>query len=113
MTELEITKKERDIMFNCLKNIARSSNTPAYIRLLCNNAAKEAKELKKHISTNLENIIDDTPLKLNDKVKSIKNKICTYQITKFGPTIENIQLVDLTIIKIDSKDQTGIRFNFL
>lgn len=108
MTEIELIKKERDILFNCLKTIARSNNTPAYIRLLCNNAAKEAKKLKEeNLSINALSI-DNSPLKINDIVKSIKNKICTYKIIKFGPIIENIQLVDLSIVKIDNKDQSGI-----
>lgn len=114
MNELEIIKKQRDILFECLKTISKSSNTPEAIKMLCNNAAKKAKnilneEFPDSLDSSIPNIIEDTsPLKVGDKVKSLKNKICIYQIKEFGPIIENTQLVNLIIIKINHKDQSGL-----
>ncbi len=70
MSELEITKKQRDILFECLKFISKSSNTPNNIRILCNTAAKKAKEIVNNdFPESLDNIqvdisIDNSPLKV-------------------------------------------------
>ena len=74
MNELEIIKKQRDILFECLKTISKSSNTPEAIKTLCNNAAKKAKnilneEFPDSLDSSLPTIIEDTsPLKVGDKV---------------------------------------------
>lgn len=71
MSELEITKKQRDILFDCLKSIAKSSNTPTSIRTLCNTAAKKAKEIINNEfpesldnNVNINSSIDNSPLKV-------------------------------------------------
>lgn len=107
MEELEIVRKQRDILFNACKSIATNKKCPDWISKVLTTAAMNAKQLQKDVKTK-NDVKLSNELKLDAIVKSnIKNDDCVYKIINIGPEIQGVQLYDVIIIKGNATNPEG------
>lgn len=106
MTEIEIIRQQRDILFNSCKSVATDKKCPDWISKILSQAAMNAKKLQEGFVPNDTEI--SKTLELNAIVKSNKpNDTCLYKIINVGIIIQDVQLFDVVIVKGNSKNPEG------
>lgn len=110
MTELEIIRKQRDILFESCKKVATDKKCPDWIAKILGSAVVTARKLQETEKVESSNSLAlSKELALNAIVKSnISGDTCIYQIIRVGDVIQDIQLYDVKIIKGDSKNPDNL-----
>ena len=107
MTEIEIIRQQRDMLFNACKSVATDKKCPDWISKILSQAALNAKKLQENFVPSNEQQLSKT-LELNAIVKSNKpNDTCLYKIINVGLVVQDVQLFDVVIIKGNSQNPEG------
>ena len=107
MTEIEIIRQQRDMLFNACKSAATDKKCPDWISKILSQAAINAKKLQENFVPSNDMQISKT-LELNAIVRSNKpNDTCLYKIINVGMIIQDVQLFDVVIVKGNSKNPEG------
>ena len=110
MTELEIIRKQRDILFESCKKVATDKKCPDWIAKILGSAVTTARKLQE-----TEKVESTNPLALSKElaldaiVKSnISGDTCIYKIIRVGDVIQDVQLYDVQIVKGNSKNPDNL-----
>lgn len=107
MTEIDIIRQQRDILFNACKSVATDKKCPDWISKVLSTAAMNVKKIQEteKVETDIEL---SKALELNAYVKSNKpGDYCIYQIQKIGPEVQGVQLYDVVIVKGNATNPVG------
>ena len=107
MTEIDLVRKQRDLLFDACKSVATNKKCPDWISKILSTAAISAKKLQE-TSTIETDIVLSKEIGLNAYVKStIKDDHCIYQIKNVGPVVQDVQLYDVVIVKGNANNPEG------
>lgn len=110
MTEIEIIRQQRDILFESCKKVATDKKCPDWIAKILSSAVINIRKLQES-----EKIESSNPLALSKElaldaiVKSyISGDTCIYKIIRVGDVIQDVQLFDVQIVKGNSKNPDNL-----
>ena len=110
MTEIELIRKQRDILFESCKKVATDKKCPDWIAKILGSAVVTARKFQE-----TEKVESSNPLALSKEltldaiVKSnISGDTCIYKIIRVGDVIQDVQLYDVQIVKGNSKNPDNL-----
>lgn len=108
MTDIDIIRKQRDIVFEACKQVATNKNCPSWAAKILSTAAMQAKKLQDTEYEVTDNFALSKTKELNSIVATNKyNDKCIYKIIKIGQIIQDVQLYDLVVIKGNKSNPEG------
>lgn len=110
MTDIDIIRAQRDVLFEATKKVAMHKNCPDWIAKILSEAVVKSRKLQQEKTEATVETVEQIPQKLevNSIVRSnIPKDVCRYKIEKIGPVIKGVQLFDVSIIKGDLKNPVG------
>lgn len=109
MTEIEIIRQQRDMLFEACKSVATNKKCPDWISKILSQAAMNAKKIQKELDADSSTEVQiSKTLELNAIVRNKqKNDTCLYKIINVGPVIQDVQLFDVVIVKGNKTNPEG------
>jgi len=108
MTEIDIIRQQRDLLFESCKKVATDKKCPDWIAKILSSAAMNAKKMQENVTETTSEFTLSKELGLNAIVKSNKKSdSCIYKIVRVGDIIQDIQLYDVVIIKGNTQNPEG------
>lgn len=110
MTEVDIIRQQRDLLFESCKKVATNKKCPDWIAKILSSAVMQAKKIQ---DTEIESSESNQftlskELALDALVKSNKKSdTCIYKIIRVGDIIQDIQLYDVVIVRGNKQNPEG------
>lgn len=110
MTEVDIIRAQRDLLFESCKKVATNKKCPDWIAKILSSAVMQAKKIQEtEIDEDANSVLKlSKELGLDALVKSNKKSdSCIYKIIRVGDVIQDIQLYDVVIVRGNKQNPEG------